>query len=981
MNVKLNIESILILIMVVLNVQSYSQLKWLERDSEHFRLIYLSENEYLADHILNSAENALEPLSKLFNYTPTERIIINIYDINDYGLGSATTVPQNIIRLSIEPFEAGYENMLYTERHYWLLTHELVHIVINDQSTDFESITRKLFSKVPPEQGQPSSIIFSLLTNFGRYTPRWHQEGIAVYLETWLNGGFGRSFSNFDEMYFRTLVLDDEEFPRNINLETIYTHNSFLLGTLHYFLGTRFISYLSIQFGPEKVFSWYTSEPGDFYKGTSEKFEEVFGESFDVAWLNFIDSEKVFQNQNIRKLNKYKLTPSRHLTRESFGWVTQPNLEKNQNHIIFGSHRSHKLANLEKIDIRSGIVEEIGTLPTPSMYQVSSTAYDKTNNFLFYTTNNNQLYRDIWVLDVEEKKQKILFENYRVGYLTISENTHELWGIEHSNGFASLVFSPFPYADIYPVVKFNSGQEVNQLSVSPSGKYLAAVLHQTDGTQSLIVVNSDKLRQSGKCSYDVISNEGSPENPSWSPDNNTLFWNASTNGVSNIYRKDFSTGDITAMSHTLRGFFKPVYLSPDSLFVFEYSSEGFIPAIIPNTPAEYLPAIEYYGMRVIEKNPELAGFNISGNSTNSEENNLGETVKYNALANIDINSVIPTISGFQSQKVIGLYSHLSDPMFIHDFQIEVGVSPFNKNSVAPKFHLRAKYDYNRKIHLSFDQNATDFYDLFNDRKRGMIGRKITLGYSHYWKYDNPHKIKQSTEVTLYNGVQFINDNLVKVSRPDFMVAQTQWNSTNLRRTIGSSDYENGNVFDVTLRVFGDNPDAPEYAGQVTAEWDNYSKWLADHNTFHFQLAGGYHYDNPDLIQARFYFGGFGNRYVENVDVKQYRKLFRFPGLPIYSLAADRFVKVIFENNLPPLRFANAAIGSHLINHVDASIYSQALFMNSDQGDKWIDLGAQVNFVMKHWFNLETTFSTGIAKAWGKNSSDWEWFMSLKLLKN
>ena len=484
------------LLILLVNSVLFSQPKWLEKDSDNFKLIYLKENEHLAEHILLSAEKALAKLSEIFNYSPTEKIVINIYDINDYGVGSATTVPQNIIRLSIEPLEAGYENMLYTERINWLLTHELVHIVVNDQSSDIEAFTRKLFSKVPPEQVQPSTILYSLITNFHRYTPRWHQEGIAVYLETWLNGGFGRSFSNFDEMYFRTLVLDGEDFPEDINLETIYTHNSFLLGTLHYFIGTRFISYLSIKYGHDKVLLWYTSEPGDFYSGLSAKFADVFGVDFEIAWQNFIEAEKDFQKNNIAKLEKYEPTPVRRLSDKSFGWVSQPNIDKNN--IIFGSHRSHQLADLLELNLKSGDYKEISTLPTPSMYQVSSTAYDKNFNFLFYTTNNNQLYRDIWVLDINEKKQKLLFENNRVGYLTVSETTHDLWGIEHSNGFASLVVSPYPYSEIIPIVKFNMGQEVNQLSISPSGRYLAAVLHQTNGTQLIIKLDTEALKQSTK---------------------------------------------------------------------------------------------------------------------------------------------------------------------------------------------------------------------------------------------------------------------------------------------------------------------------------------------------------------------------------------------------------------------------------------------------------------------------------------------------
>ena len=135
------------------------------------------------------------------------------------------------------------------------------------------------------------------------------------------------------------------------------------------------------------------------------------------------------------------------------------------------------------------------------------------------------------------------------------------------------------------------------------------------------------------------------------------------------------------------------------------------------------------------------------------------------------------------------------------------------------------------------------------------------------------------------------------------------------------------------------------------------------------------------LQARFYFGGFGNREVENVDVKQYRKVFRFPGIPIYSLSTDKFVKLMIENNLPPLRFSNASIGRHYLYHVDLSFYSQGLIVNSEAGKYWGNAGGQINFVFKHWDNLESTFSAGIAKAWFEKGNDWEWFLSFKLLKN
>ena len=53
---------------------------------------------------------------------------------------------------------------------------------------------------------------------------------------------------------------------------------------------------------------------------------------------------------------------------------------------------------------------------------------------------------------------------------------------------------------------------------------------------------------------------------------------------------------------------------------------------------------------------------------------------------------------------------------------------------------------------------------------------------------------------------------------------------------------------------------------------------------------------------------------------------------------------MIENNLPPLRFSNASIGRHYLNHVDLSFYSQGLIVKSEAGKYWGDVGGQINFI-------------------------------------
>lgn len=954
---------------------------WYVKETENFKCIYRDSHSHLVNHILKSSEKALKVISGLFNYQPSEKIVINTYDANDYGYGGTTTIPLNFIRLEIEPLEPGYEIIPYNERIQWLLSHELVHIAVNDASPGAEKFFRNIFGKVNPEKFRPLTVPFSLLTGFNRYTPRWHQESSAVYLETWLSGGFGRVLGNFDEMYFRSLIAEEEQFPDEIFLERQLAHESFLLEALYYIYGGRFITHLAIEYGNEKVLRWFTTENSDFLKGYRSKFEDIFGIKFSDAWKNFIKSEKLFQQRNIEILKTSQLTTYREISTEKFGFVTEPYYSPSLNSVIFGYHRSGELANLRMFNLNNFSSTKMVSLPTPSAISVASTTYDDKLKTFFYTTNNNQLYRDIRIYDIENGKDKMLFKDCRTGHLTISPNNHELWGIQHNGGNAALVRSKYPFDILETLVVFEIGDEIQQLSINNEGDYLAAVLHRSSGQQSIIIADISKLDAGGKFQFSTITSSGSPENPSWSSDDKYLFWNAYTNGVSNIYRCNLETGEILALTHNLTGFFKPVPISTDSLFAFKFSSNGFIPAIIPIQEAERLPAINYLGQSVLNKNPEVMDWTVSRLSDSTAHMEITEEKKYNSLGSLKLQTFIPIISGFQKSKVLGFFAHLADPVLRNEISFEIGVSPFKEILDKVRYHVKFKYDYNQTFYFAVEHNPNDFYDLFNKRKRGTLGNRFAIGHKDFWIYDNPLKVKQSTELSYYTDTRFINDNLVEVSEPDFYVFRTEFEYKNLRRSIGSFDFEQGNHFLFHIIGYGADLEKFEVAPGTYFEWDNYTSYLFPHNVLRFKLAAGYHYLNENLIQAQYFFGGFGNREVENEPVRQYEKVFRFPGVPIYSIPTDKFLKIMISNVFPPLRFATPEILSHYIKNINFSVFSQGLMTDFQDSQKWVNIGAQLNIMFSHWHNLESTLSGGVAKAWWNRGNDWEWFISYKILRD
>ncbi len=954
---------------------------WYVMESDHFKLLYRDSHSHLADYLLKSAERSYKILSKLFRYTPTEKIIINTYDVNDYGFAATTTVPQNYIRLEIEPLEPGYEVVPYDERYQWLLSHEITHIIVNDMDSKTEDFLRSIFGKVHPDKNQPLTTIYSLFTAHNRYTPRWHQEAIAVFVETWLSGGFGRILGNFDEMYFRARVADNIEFPTEEEIEEIESHEYVLLEHLFYMFGGRFLSHLTIDYGADKVLEWFNTDKDELFPSYKTKFNNVFGKSFDEVWDEFINKEIEFQNQNIALLRQAPLTKINHLTKNSFGWVGQPYYDNKTNSVLYVYHKSGHLASVGRLNLSDGNISDVLSIPSPSIIQVASTAFDPQYYNFFYTTNNNQLYRDIHLYDLNKSKHRTLFKDARTGHLTLSPKTHQLYGIQHSSGKAILVRTKYPYQILETLTVFPLGDEVQQLAMSPDETLLAAVVHKISGEQSIVLIDVQKLNKGEGLEYLKLTSDGTPENMSWSQDGKTIYWNAYTNGVSNIYKFNLEEGKVIPLSHTIKGLFRPIEISRDSLFAFEYSIDGFVPVIIQNKNVERLPAINYLGQNILTKSPQVTDWMINLNDEEIEQYKLSNEKTYYSMSNLNVQTFVPVITGFQDRKVLGIFAHISDPLLIQELIVEAGISPFKEKNQKLRYHLRTKYSLKQKLTLAFDHNAPDFFDLFNTRKRALLGNRSSINYADYFVYDNPLKIKFNTDLSLYTGVRNINDNLLDIKIPDFAVLKAELDIRDFRKTIGSVDWEHGNQFRFNIIGYGSTPESPKYALGAYAEWDNYNLFLFEHNALHLKIAGGYHFTDPDLLQGYFYFGGFGNREIENEPVKQFEKVFRFPGVPIYSIVTDRFLKLMIANNLPPIRIPNIEFLSQSLKNINMSIYSQGLLANNEISYKWIDVGAQVNIMFNHWANLESTFSAGIAKAWWDDGNSWEWFLSYKLLKD
>src|SRR4029077_12865633 len=73
--------------------------------------------------------------------------------------------------------------------------------------------------------------------------------------------------------------------------------------------------------------------------------------------------------------------------------------------------------------------------------------------------------------------------------------------------------------------------------------------------------------------------------------------------------------------------------------------------------------------------------------------------------------------------------------------------------------------------------------------------------------------------------------------------------------------------------------------------------------------------------AKFFFGGFGNNWVDYRDIRQFREIESFPGIGINGVGGASYAKTQVEWVLPPLRFRRVGIPSFYLRWASLSLFT------------------------------------------------------------
>lgn len=955
-------------------------LGWSYVDTKDLRLIYFDDLGYLAPHAVRTFTNSLAWQRRTFGWSPSEPTTVLLKDLSDYGNASAGAVPHGRLIFDIAPQSHAFETYPASERMFSLMNHELIHVATNDISSEEDRGWRRFFfGKIGPQSQHPESLIYSYLT-VPRYTaPRWYLEGSAVFMETWMGGGLGRAQGGYDEMVFRAMVRDNAHFYDPLGLASRGIRVDFQVGANAYLYGTRFFTWLAYAYSPEKIVAWLRRDEGSkrYY---ADQFRHVFGVSLEEGWQKWIAFEREFQMRNLAAVRKFPITPDLKLAASAVGSISRMFYDESSGVLYAAFRYPGVVEHVGALNTRDGSLRRLADIKRAMLYRVSSFAYDPGTGTAFYTDDNLAL-RDLMAVDVKSGESRMLLEDARIGEIVFNPTDRSLLGVRHMNGIATLVRIAHPYTEWKALYTFPYEHVPSDLDISPDGRLLSASMSEVNGDQFLRVwqlesILAGDLRPLSEFRF----GQSVPESFVFSRDGRYLYGSSYYTGVSNIFRYEVATGTVEAVSNAESGYFRPVPLADGRLVVLTYTAEGFVPAIIEPRPIKDVSAISFLGTEVVARHPVVTTWQVPPPKAVDETKLITGRGAYYPPRELSLANAYPVLLGYKNSVGFGYRVNIEDPLGLAALGITAAYTPASNLPNSERHHLDVSYRYlSWRAGLSW--NRPDFYDLFGPTKRSRKGFAANVGHDTLLIYDEPRKLELKSDFAFYDRLDTLpGSQNVATTATRLRTGGAGLYFTDVRRSLGAVDDEKGLTWNVALYA---NHASGETIPRLSAGLDFGLALPLAHSSVWLRNSAGVADGERANPYANFFFGGFGNNYVDRLSEKRYRENDAFPGFEINEIGGRSYARHMLEWNLPPYVFEAAGTPAFHLTWLRPAAFASMLWTepgNASQRRRYGNLGAQVDlrFSVLHWYDMTLSLGYAVGYRAGQRAGN-EWMLSLKIM--
>jgi hypothetical protein len=357
-----------------------------------------------------------------------------------------------------------------------------------------------------------------------------------------------------------------------------------------------------------------------------------------------------------------------------------------------------------------------------------------------------------------------------------------------------------------------------------------------------------------------------------------------------------------------------------------------------------------------------------------------ESGRYKPLRRLQLSSWYPIVENYRANAAVGARFNFMDPVGFAALDLTASVTPQSELHGNERFHFRGTLR-SWPWKLSAYYNPASFYDFFGPTEESRKGYGLVGEYTGIIINDRPRSLDYGIALSGFGGLDTLPEyQEIEATIDSYVALNARLEYKAVRKTIGGLNPEKGVLWGLYL-----NDKYAESENYLRA-WGTFDLGIAmpiTHSSVWLRTSAGYSWGDPENTLSNFYFGAFGNNWVDYQEVRRYHEHSSFPGIEINELEGNNFGKLVVEWELPPVRFKRAGIPALYFTWASPALFGSVIVSNLDDSDfrrELFNIGAQIDFKLVIFTNLSTTFSIGFARAFENDrpSSD-EFMISLKIL--
>ncbi len=716
--------------------------EWLTKESNHFTITYPQANTAMANKALNIAERVHNELFPFFKTELNEKTHMVLVDDFDVSNGWATFYPYAQIRLFSSPPDTVSGLEVNDDWLHTLIRHEYVHILHLEMSRGAPKDIRKIFGRVP--------VLFP-----HAITPSFMLEGLATYLETNDELGYGRLQGSYYAMQMRTEVAEQ----RLKSLSDVSAPLRNLPLGMQYLYGSYFFKYLADTYGEQFIQMYLYHYAGHILPAVKQNatLEAVIGKGFDQVWPEYLTW---LQQQFAGPIKALTEPQSAAIAGRVSGQALNLDLGLFKDAVSSQGNRFYYLYNNAEdtpelrlyqpaADLSSTPVRSVTEMSDVLSFDVNQQQEIVASRLISWADGRS--WTDLVILANDKNAtEKLITHKSRLrnvhwlnNELMIASrkvNGISEWLLINKQGDMSTLWRGED--DTTVIGDFDTGPISLNKSTDDKNLYLVAAIKRANQGWNLERIDlhrqNDERSQQGQ-QYSTISNwqpltqtkaiENSPQVLA----NGDVIYSADYDGVYNIYRLNPQTQSITQLTDMLTGAFTPRLLDDERTLIFQaYRADGFEYRSLDLTHSaakQPLPTFNHSSQQGRYNYPNP--FSLDVDKTPAKA--------YSPWSSLLPRWWLPYYNSTPEATQLGLVTGGSDLLARHNYDLSFSIDGQNELS-----DLSVSYRYDNRYQLGFERsheyiniNDDDQPDYIIEQDRWLLARHYLANDLLAYPQENP----------------------------------------------------------------------------------------------------------------------------------------------------------------------------------------------------------------------------------------------------